>query len=398
MKHGRYIVNLILSVLLTLAILGPGLPYTRAQQPNRVGLVVRHGDGKTITRCIEFGEPEISGYEALTRSGLNVVASFDFGQGAAVCAIEGQGCPIDDCLTCAYPDYWAYWHLVDGNWVYSQLGSSSHRVHNGDVEGWNWGAGDPPPVVSFDQICPSLPTNTPPPTDTPPPTNTPVPPTNTPAPPTATSPPPAPEVWFRLDDNPITAGTCTTVRWDSSYTQAVYLDGERVDLNGSREVCPTTAQEYRLRIVGETKEQTETLVLGVTGAPPTATPMPQSGAVPSQSPAGFTQAAAATAPLPSPTSLPPANLTPSPSPVAQASATPSVPPSPTPMRVALAPLASTPIGAAQPATTPPQVTSTAQPTQEASGPSTTPLLGYISFNFIMIGLLSWLMIKMLRRR
>ena len=304
----------------------------RAQVPNRVGLVVVHGNGATITRCIEFTEGEISGYDVLQRSGLSVTA-YESAMGVAICAIDGEGCGSDNCFcqcqggTCTY---WTYWHLSGGNWVYSNVGAALHRVHNGDVEGWRWSDGAPPLVVPFEQICPPLPTDTPVPTDTPlptatpiPPTATPVPATNTPVQPTNTLPPPTPMVWFRLDANPIAAGSCTFVRWDTSNALAVYLDGERVSASGSRQVCPTVPQEYRLRVVSATGEQIHTLMLGVIGTPPatgtkpptpvTATATPVGGAsdaLPSPSPRPSSTptvapklTVAATSPSPSP--LPP---------------------------------------------------------------------------------------------
>ena len=89
MKRKMYVIYRTLIALLALAVAGPGPTIMHAQQSNRVGLVVRFGDGSLITRCVEFTESEISGYDLLTRSGLDIVAAFDPGQGAAVCAIEG---------------------------------------------------------------------------------------------------------------------------------------------------------------------------------------------------------------------------------------------------------------------------------------------------------------------
>ncbi|MCK4472299.1 MAG: hypothetical protein KAW49_10985, partial [Anaerolineae bacterium] len=280
MKRKAHSTYLTLIVLLVLAVVRASPPGARAQSPNRAGLVVRFGDGSFITRCVEFSEPQISGYDVLMRSGLNVVAAYYSGEGAAICKIEHEGCLVEDCLTCAYPNYWSYWHLVDGAWVYSQVGVSGYTVHPGDVEGWSWGAGEPPSLVPFDQICAPPPTDTPLPTDTPPPTDAP-PPTDTPPPPTATSPPPTPVVWFRLDENPIPVGTCTRVRWDTSNALEVYLDEERVDSSDGLEVCPTEPQEYHLRVVSAVGEQTHTLVLGVTGTlpSPTFTPCPTSDVI-----------------------------------------------------------------------------------------------------------------------
>jgi hypothetical protein len=365
----RIVISLLIVFLVCTFALTSG-EGVRAQQSNRVGLVVVHGDGSTITRCVEFDESEISGYDILQRSGLEIVAAQDSGMGAAICTIDGEGCPDSDCFcqcqgsTCTY---WSYWHLNGSDWVYSPAGASTYKAHNGDVEGWRWGENDPPPVIPFDQIC------------APPSTDTPI-PTNTPALPTDTPPPPTPAVWFRLDANPIDAGTCTVVRWDTSNATEVHLDGERVDPNGSREVCPAASQEYHLRVVSAGGEQTHTLALGVTGAPPTAT-------------------TAATSIPPTPTAT--ATATPVPAVPAGAAASPSPTPSPSP--------ADTPqpvaVGAAPPLTATPTesiVTSllaaTQQPASDDQTLSSPPGIGYVIFGSILLALAGLLAVLMLRRR
>jgi len=392
MKHRVNCLYLALAVLLVLATVGVRLPGARAQQPNRVALVVRFGDGSLATRCVEFGEPEISGYDVLMRSGLNVVAAYYSGEGTAICAIEGTGCPVEECLTCDYPNYWSYWHLVGGAWVYSQVSASGYTVHPDDVEGWSWGAGEPPPIVPFEQVCAS------PPTDTPvPPTATAPPPTNTPLPaPTATAPPPTPVAWFRLDDNPIPTGTCTNVRWDTSNAQEVYLDGESVSANGSREVCPTVSQEYHLRIMSAAGEQTYTLVLGVTGALPSPTPIPTLTSGPAVSrptdPAPTIQSTAVTSSVLSASLLPSPAPSSTPQPVAVVSPSPSHTLSPEPT-----PIPSRIPRSAQPTTT----VSQSAPSRPAAGdqsPVSTSAVGYVVFNLIAIGLLSSLIFRILRGR
>ena len=42
----------------------------QAQTGNQAALVVVHGDGSLVTRCVEFNEPQINGYDLLQRSGL----------------------------------------------------------------------------------------------------------------------------------------------------------------------------------------------------------------------------------------------------------------------------------------------------------------------------------------
>jgi hypothetical protein len=124
------------------------LKQSSAAELSRVGLVVRSGNGLVETRCVAFTESEITGYQVLMSSGLSVVAN-----GGFVCAIGDTGCPADECATCQPPNYWSYWHLVDGTWIYSSVGSTGYMVHDGDVEGWSWGPAVSPTVKTFDLIC-----------------------------------------------------------------------------------------------------------------------------------------------------------------------------------------------------------------------------------------------------
>lgn len=156
-----------------------------AQSPNRVALVIRRGDGTASTQCIEFTEPEITGLDVLSRSGLNVVTT-RAGMGDLICKIGADGCDNPSRCLCecrgASCTYWSYWHLVDGTWQYSNLGASLYVVRPGTVEGWVWGEGSmsnapQPPLVTFEEVCLSakptpspLPTESP--TDRPAPTDT----------------------------------------------------------------------------------------------------------------------------------------------------------------------------------------------------------------------------------
>jgi hypothetical protein len=201
---------------------------------NRAGLVIVHGNGQVTTRCLEFSETMITGLELLQRAEVDVNVDDTNQIGVAVCRIDNEGCsfPGEPCF-CQCLDspctFWSYWQLTAGDaWGSSSMGAANREIHDGDTDGWVWGAGNtttsnPPPAASFNEICaPPTPTNTTaatatntsppptathePPTDTPPPaaarslppTATAAPPTNTaqprisqPAPPTATAAPAA---------------------------------------------------------------------------------------------------------------------------------------------------------------------------------------------------------------
>ncbi len=140
------------------------LPHTvQAQDEHHAGLVVMYGDGRIEQQCVAFGEESISGYELLQRAGLtlNVEAG---AIGAAVCAINGEGCsyPAESCFCRCQSSpcvYWSYWRRQpNGDWRYQVLGAANSQVRDGAVEGWRWAAGpvdaiQPPPQVQFDQLC-----------------------------------------------------------------------------------------------------------------------------------------------------------------------------------------------------------------------------------------------------
>ena len=152
----------LLFIALLLILLISGLPLS-AQDANRAALVVRFDDETTISKCVSFGEDQISGYELLERSRLALDVQFE-GLGGIVCGIEETGCAAGECL-CACKGggdcvYWSYWLQADEEWHYAQTGATSHSVVNGNVEGWSWGPGSltyaiEPPLMTFDEICAS---------------------------------------------------------------------------------------------------------------------------------------------------------------------------------------------------------------------------------------------------
>ena len=149
-------------------------PGMRAQSGNQAALVVRHGQDDVRTACIDFDEPQISGYELLQRSGFDLQIGVQ-GLGSLVCSVGDTGCPASDCFChckgggeCVY---WSYWHRLDDSWQYSQGGASVYMVESGAVEGWSWGPGAvnqavPPPDISYEEICQAEAANTPTPSPT----------------------------------------------------------------------------------------------------------------------------------------------------------------------------------------------------------------------------------------
>jgi uncharacterized protein YraI len=109
----------------------------------------------------------------------------------------------------------------------------------------------------------------------------PPPPTNTPAPPTATSPPtatpgpsvtPAPTTGFRVDQSNLSAGQCTTLRWDFDNISAIYVvlgsgyDEAGRPGHGTAEVCPSVTTTYKARVVRpDTTQEVKEVTVNVSG-------------------------------------------------------------------------------------------------------------------------------------
>jgi len=299
-KPFRWVTPSMIGLILLSVLLGAA--WVQADGSNRVALVVKHENGDEIKQCIEFNEAELSGYEVLDRSGVDLNVEFN-SMGSTICRIDGEGCtyPQDDCfcecqdLTGQIPcTYWSYWYREGGDWHYSGFGASNRTVGDGDVEGWVWSEGDvgsadtEPPDVDFDDICEPLPTDTP--TFTPSPTHTSQPtdtPTFTPTPEPTHTPEPTdiPESKdkpvihnFLVSQTTIAAGQTVQLSWDLSDAEVAYLrysgQEEGVISPGSKNVSPPESTVYTLVAKnegGETRAEV-TITVDNQPLPPTSTP------------------------------------------------------------------------------------------------------------------------------
>jgi hypothetical protein len=136
-------------------------PPAAGQELHHAGLVVRHGDGRTLYAYIAFPEAAISGVELLRRSGISLVTVGFGGLGEGVCTIDGEGCPASDCRkrVCQGSGedapYWQYFRQRSpGEWVALSLGASATKVRDGDIDGWSWTGHDPAlPQLTIDEVA-----------------------------------------------------------------------------------------------------------------------------------------------------------------------------------------------------------------------------------------------------
>ncbi|NJD60412.1 MAG: hypothetical protein C3F13_09220 [Anaerolineales bacterium] len=151
------------------AIIGlSGIPLSNlvaAPVPHRAGLVIYYSDSSLYTTCISFTETTITGLDLLIRSGLPVETATNPNQGTAVCKIGEVGNASSDCFG-SMPDYWSYWQLATNGWDYAVSGADQSQVQDGAINAWSWGTGNPPPVLTFQNICEGVPYVLPPSTQT----------------------------------------------------------------------------------------------------------------------------------------------------------------------------------------------------------------------------------------
>ena len=126
-----------LALLLLVLVQGTLVSASAPDQVHGADIVVDLSDGRVIVRHITFTEP-ITGLTALRLTGLDLTVA-DTAYGPALCAIEGVGCPVDNCF-CDANLFWNYLHW-DGAWASSMVGVGGYTLPlDGAVEGYVWGA------------------------------------------------------------------------------------------------------------------------------------------------------------------------------------------------------------------------------------------------------------------
>jgi hypothetical protein len=161
---------------------GPAAPLcAQAAVAHRAGVVVEHGDGRVIRRCVGLNTATTTALAVLQGSGLEVgTSSYGGGLGAAVCQIDYEPSTYPPGCFTSTGSYWVLFvSRAGGAWAVSDLGASNVAVGNGDDIGFRYdsqnGADPPPPSPAG--TCPVV---------TPPPARTPTPAARATPPPRAT--------------------------------------------------------------------------------------------------------------------------------------------------------------------------------------------------------------------
>jgi hypothetical protein len=189
--------RVLLSGILGLALLVPAsvIPWPgsaatcAAASTHRVAVVVQHGGGATLSRCVSFTTDSISGEQALAGSHIEAGLLPSGGFGKAVCQLDNEPATYPPTCWTGTSPFWALFVAHGGGWAYSTVGVSSIVLHDGDWLGFRYQSQSKhdPPSSGGDCPDPTPPPATPKPTPKPtaPPTLPPKPtPARTAAPPT----------------------------------------------------------------------------------------------------------------------------------------------------------------------------------------------------------------------
>jgi hypothetical protein len=87
-------------------------------------------------------------------------------------------------------------------------------------------------------------------------------------------PQPGVSIDFRADRVNLTAGSCTTLRWDVEHAKEVYLDGQGVVGHSSKKVCPAATRTYVLHVLHSGGTSDRKLSIQVSGGGAPAKPQP----------------------------------------------------------------------------------------------------------------------------
>ncbi len=123
-----------------LASLAPGSPAIATcagAGPNHAALVVEHGDGSVVTRCVAFDTPQITGLALLEASGVAWSGQTFGGFGVAACALDGEPAHYSVCPGKDF--YWAFFvSRAGGAWQFATSGMSAISLSSGDAEGFRY--------------------------------------------------------------------------------------------------------------------------------------------------------------------------------------------------------------------------------------------------------------------
>lgn len=158
-----------LPILLGAGLATPGSPVrptcALAAGTHHVRVVVEHGNGSVLSRCVAFTADRLTGDEVMKMSAIEYSTNAYGGYGNAVCQVDGEPATYPPGCWTSTSRYWGMFVArAGGPWSVSTLGVSGQSFSDGDALGWHYipqsgGGGGPPP--SPEGVCTAV---APPPT------------------------------------------------------------------------------------------------------------------------------------------------------------------------------------------------------------------------------------------
>ena len=121
-----------------------------ASGTHHVAVVVEHGNGTVLSRCVAFTEEQRTGEQIMQLSNIEYgMSSYGGGLGNAVCQVDGEPASYPPNCLMSTSSYWAMFvSRAGGRWSISNAGVSSQQFSDGDALGWHYvpptGGGPPP--------------------------------------------------------------------------------------------------------------------------------------------------------------------------------------------------------------------------------------------------------------
>jgi hypothetical protein len=128
----------------------PASNCVNASAPHHAYVVVQHGSGTSLQKCVGFTGDTLDGKSLMDKSGVDYqtqTTSF----GPAVCAIDSEPKAYDKCFNSNGPN-WMLFIETGGSWAVAQTGFADPKVvlHDKDALGWRYIPYDehpsPPPL------------------------------------------------------------------------------------------------------------------------------------------------------------------------------------------------------------------------------------------------------------
>jgi hypothetical protein len=113
-------------------------------------VVVQHGGGTAMQKCVGFDGDRIGGEDLMKKSGVEYQAQAFSGVGKAVCQVDNEPSQFSECFPKDKPFWALYVSQSGGPWQQGQTAYTAVSLKNGDALGWEYQsstASPPPPPL-----------------------------------------------------------------------------------------------------------------------------------------------------------------------------------------------------------------------------------------------------------